>query len=41
MTLDDALGNEQTESHAPSIIFCQLHEAVKNRLQLVIGHALA
>ena len=41
MTLDDALGNEQTESNAPAIIFCQLDEAVKNRFQLIIGNAFA
>ena len=28
MSLNDALGNEQTEAHAPPIILCQLDEAV-------------
>ena len=41
MTLDNALGNEQTESHAPPIIFCHLDEAVKNRFQLITGNACA
>ena len=41
MALDNAFGNEQTESHAPVIIFCQLDEAVKNRFQLIIGNAFA
>jgi len=41
MTLDNALGNEQTESHAPAIILGQLHEALKNRFQLIIGNAFS
>ena len=41
MTLDNALGNEQTESHAPAIIFFQLDETVKNRFNLIIGNAFA
>lgn len=41
MTLDNALGNEQTESHAPAIILGQLHEALKNRFQLIIGDAFS
>ena len=41
MTLDNALGNEQTESHAPAIILCQLDEAIKNRFQLIVRNSFA
>jgi hypothetical protein len=40
MTLDDALGNEQAEANAPTIIFRQLDETVEHRLQLVVWNAV-
>src|SRR4051812_23245268 len=39
MTFDDALGDEQAEPDAPAIVFRQLDEAVKHRLQLIVGNA--
>ena len=41
MTLDNALGNEQTEAHTPPIILGQLDEAVKNRFQFIVRNAFA
>lgn len=41
MALDTALGNEQPEPHAWSIILGQLHEAVKHRFQLIVGNAFS
>jgi hypothetical protein len=41
MTLHDALGNQETESNATAIIFCQLDETIENGFQLVVGNAFA
>src|SRR4051794_36424563 len=41
VTLHDALGNKETESHTTSIILGQLNEPVKNRLQLIVRNARA
>ena len=41
MTVDNALGNEQTESHTPAIILGQLDEAVKHRFQFIVRNAFA
>jgi hypothetical protein len=40
MTLNNALGNEQTESHAPAISVCQRDEAVKDRFHHYVGSML-
>ncbi len=39
MTLDDALGNEQTESHTPAVVFRQLDEALEHGFQLMNRNA--
>ena len=41
MPLDDALGNEQTESDTPAIVLFQLDEPVKNGFAHFIRNAFA
>src|SRR4051812_8722057 len=41
VSLDDALGNKQSEADTAAIVLCQLNKAVKHRLQLVVWNAFA